>query len=136
MSIIGRSSRTFFRYSLLTDLVSVADPDSHFRSVPKCQYPQHWFVLVFFLCRLHELPSAVYICNSSTLLCGKSNLDLLYSKTDKCLRSGVANPHHLSADPDLSFHFNADADPIFHFDADWDPDPNPHQSDVNLRLLV
>ncbi len=42
------------------------------------------------------------------------------------MRSSVADPNRYDADPDSSFH--NDADPV--------PDPAPHQSDANARLLV
>jgi hypothetical protein len=50
------------------------------------------------------------------------------------LRRRVADPHHITADPDSASHFNADPDPAFHFRPD--PDHAPHQSDANLQLLV
>jgi hypothetical protein len=34
--------------------------------------------------------------------------------------------------PDSTFYYNADSDPAFHFEAD----PDPHQSDKNLRSMV
>jgi hypothetical protein len=47
------------------------------------------------------------------------------------LASGVADPHHLDADPDL------DLDPACHLDPDPDPachcDPNPNKPAQNLE---
>jgi hypothetical protein len=65
----------------------------------------------------------------------RRGLPVLLFRTDT---DRVADPHHFDADPDPAFHFNANPDPDFHFNADPDPDPDPapHQSDGNLRLLV
>ncbi len=41
------------------------------------------------------------------------------------LRSSVADPHELDADPDPACHCDEDPDPAFHFDADPDPGPDP-----------
>jgi hypothetical protein len=52
-------------------------------------------------------------------------------------RSRVADPHHFYPDPYPPFHFNADPDPMFNFHPDpRSSDPDPHQSDGNLRPLV
>jgi hypothetical protein len=37
----------------------------------------------------------------------------------------VADPHHVNADPDMTFQLNSDPDPTFYFNAD--PDPASHQ---------
>ncbi len=34
------------------------------------------------------------------------------------------DPHHVDADPDLTYYLNADPNPTFHPDADSDPDPS------------
>jgi len=59
-----------------------------------------------------------------------------------CAKIGVAEWHHVNADPDpvSGFPFITDSDSVsaFHFNADPDPglDPAPHCSDANLRPLV
>jgi hypothetical protein len=52
----------------------------------------------------------------------------------EALESKVADPHHLTADPEPSFHFYADPDPTFYFHAD--PDPARHRTDTNLQTIA
>jgi hypothetical protein len=66
----------------------------------------------------------------------RSISDPYYGQLLLIQNTGVANPHHKSADPYPCFHFNADPDPSFHFNADSDSDPTSHRSDANLRTLV
>ncbi len=49
--------------------------------------------------------------------------------------TGIYDPHHFIADPDLdpAVYYNAGPDPAFHFNADPDSDPALHQDDSNLR---
>ncbi len=45
--------------------------------------------------------------------------------------AGVADPHHVDADPDPACHFDADSDSTFHFAAD--PDPTFW---IRVRILI
>ncbi len=46
----------------------------------------------------------------------------------------VSDPHHFTADQNLSFHFNAYLNPNVHFNVD--PHPAHYQSEEHLRPLI
>jgi hypothetical protein len=54
----------------------------------------------------------------------------------------VVEPHHLDADPDLTYHPDADpdADPysdlLFDVDPDADPDPTFHTVRIQIRIQI